>query len=111
MIVYSSLVAPNAQVRVLIHEIAHVLGISYSTHGRCCAEVLVDTVTYIVCSSLGLDVGASSIPYVAGWGEEDEVAAVREYALTIDILARRIEGALDPDSSKRPLSRGQVAAL
>jgi len=40
------------------------------------AEVLVDTVTYIVCAGAGLDIAGESVPYVAGWGEEDAVAAV-----------------------------------
>jgi hypothetical protein len=107
-IVYNVDLAPNAQVRVLIHEIAHALGVSYTTHGRSRAEVLVDTVTFIVCSSVGLDVSGSSVPYVAGWGEQDELAAVREYALTIDILARRIERAIDPAAADR--SHLQAAA-
>jgi hypothetical protein len=35
---------------------------TYAQYGREQAEVLVDCVTYIVCSSLGLDVGGESIP-------------------------------------------------
>jgi hypothetical protein len=35
-------------------------------YGRQRAEVLVDTVTHIVCGSVGLDVSGSSVPYVAG---------------------------------------------
>ena len=45
----------NAQVRVLVHEIAHALGVGYSDYGRRRAEVLVDTVTFIVCGAVGLD--------------------------------------------------------
>ena len=44
------------------------------------AEVLVDCVTYVVCSSVGLDVGGESIPYIAGWGEDGALDAIREYA-------------------------------
>jgi hypothetical protein len=58
--------------------------------------VLVDSVTYIVCSSVGLDVGGESIPYIAGWGEDGALDAIREYANTIDTIARRIERALEP---------------
>jgi hypothetical protein len=58
--------------------------------------VLVDSVTYIVCSSVGLDVGGESIPYIAGWGEDGALDAIREDAQTIDTIARRIEDALDP---------------
>ncbi len=46
--------------------------------------------------SVGLDVGGESIPYVAGWGEDGALEAIREYAQTIDTIARRIEDALDP---------------
>jgi hypothetical protein len=55
--------------------------------------VLVDCVTYVVCSSVGLDVGGESIPYIAGWGEDGALDAIREYAQTIDEIARRIEDA------------------
>ncbi len=56
-------------------------------------------VTYIACSSVGLDVGGESIPYVAGWGEDGALDAIREYAQTIDEIARRIE-----EASGRPVS-------
>jgi hypothetical protein len=60
--------------------------------------VLVDCVTYVVYSSVGLDVGGESIPYVAGWGEDGALDAIREYAETIDTIARRIEHAVDPSN-------------
>ena len=52
--------------------------------------------TYCVCGSVGLDVGGESIPYIAGWGEDGALDAIREYAGTIDVIARRIEDALVP---------------
>jgi hypothetical protein len=78
------------------HEIAHALGIGYEQYGREHAEVLVDCATYIVCSSVGLDVGGESIPYIAGWGEDGALDAIKAYADTIDTVARRIEDALQP---------------
>lgn len=92
----------NGQVRTLTHEIAHALGIGYEQYGREHAEVLVDCVTYVVCSSVGLDIGGESIPYVAGWGEDGALEAVREYADTVDALARRIEDALNASSEPAP---------
>lgn len=89
--------APNAQLRVGVHELAHAQGVSYKDFGRRKAEVLVDTVTYIVCGSVGLDVSGDSIPYIAGWGEQGALNAIREYAETIDKIAKRIEEALAPD--------------
>ena len=61
--------------------------------------MLVDCVTYVVCSSVGLDVGGESIPYVAGWGEDGALDAIREYAETIDAIARRIESAVGDGTS------------
>ncbi len=58
--------------------------------------------TYCVLGSVGLDVAGESIPYIAGWGEDGALEAIREYAQTIDTIARRIEDALasqgDPNS-------------
>ena len=87
----------NAQVRVLVHELAHALGVGYQQFGRARAEVIVDTVTFVVCRAVGLRVDGESVPYVAGWGEDGALEAVLEFAETIDALARRLEDALiDP---------------
>jgi hypothetical protein len=102
-IVANSLLPANGEVRVLVHEIAHGLGIGYRDYGRRQAEVLVDTVTHIVCSSVGLDTSGSSAPYIAGWGEDGELDAIRAYAETIDATARRIETAIaSPFAVLRP---------
>jgi N-terminal domain of anti-restriction factor ArdC len=85
----------NGRVRVLIHEVAHALGVSYKDYGRGDAEVIVDTATYIVCSSQGLDVSGSSVPYVTGWGEEQTGERIERFAGVIDTLARRIEAAVE----------------
>ena len=47
-----------------------------------------------MCASVGLDVGGETIPYVAGWGEDDQLGAVTEFAGVIDELARRLEDVL-----------------
>jgi hypothetical protein len=79
------------------HEITHGLGVGYGEYGRAQAEVLVDTVTYVVLAGqVGLDVSGESIPYVAGWGEQGALDAIREFAGTIDQIARRIENAITP---------------
>ena len=100
-IVINDELSPNAQVRVLVHEIAHALGVGYSDYGRRRAEVLVDTVTFIVCGAVGLDTSGSSVPYVAGGGESGELDAIRGYAETIDEIARRIEDSLREESQSR----------
>jgi hypothetical protein len=88
--------AANQQVRTLTHELAHAHGVGYEQYTRAQAEVLVDCVTYCVLGSVGLDVGGESIAYIAGWGEDGALDAIRDYAQTIDTIARRIEDALDP---------------
>ena len=86
----------NRQVRTVVHELAHALGLGYADYGRERSEVLVDCVTYVVLGSVGLDVGGESVPYVAGWGEDGALDAIGTYAQTIDEIARRIEDAIAP---------------
>jgi hypothetical protein len=108
-IIVKSELPANAQARVLVHEIAHALGVGYRDHGRQRAEVLVDTVTYIVCGSVGLDVSGSSVPYVAGWGETGELDAIRAYAETIDTIGRRIEDSITAQPQSVPAERSLAA--
>jgi hypothetical protein len=84
----------NAQLRILIHETIHALGVGYAQYGRARAEVIVDTATWLAAASVGLDVSGESVPYVAGWGERGELDAVTEFAQTIDGLARQVEDVL-----------------
>lgn len=107
-IVVDAGVPANAQLRVLVHETAHALGVNYETHSRAHAEVIVDCTTYIVCASVGLDVGGESIPYVAGWGEDDQLGAVTQFAGVIDELARRLEDVLGAHAA--PLAGGSEGA-
>jgi len=93
-IVVNELLPGNARVRVLVHELAHALGIGYADRGRARAEVMVDCVTYIVCGQVGLDTSSETIPYIAGWGETGELDAIQQDAQTIDEVARRIETVL-----------------
>jgi hypothetical protein len=101
----------NARVRVMIHEIAHAMGVEYRKYSRAQAEVIVDTVSFVVGSSVHLDLGGETIPYVAGWGENDALEAVNEFAATIDMMARRIEQALDPDHAPEGLELAAVPAV
>jgi hypothetical protein len=99
---------PNGRVRTLVHECAHALGVDYERYSRARAEVIVDTVTFLVAASVGLAVDGETIPYVAGWGEHGALEAVTEFAETIDKLARRIEAALTPTQAEDAVD--QVAA-
>lgn len=48
-IVVNAALPGNARVRVLVHELAHALGIGYADRGRARAEVLVDCVIFSPC--------------------------------------------------------------
>jgi antirestriction protein ArdC len=86
----------NAQVSVLVHELAHALvridrreddpKLDYASE-----EVVVESVAFSVCASLGLDSAGSAVPYVAGWAERAEGDPIEAYAELIDRLARQIE--------------------
>jgi hypothetical protein len=64
---------------ILVHELptraAGKLGYRHFTCHR--AEVLVDTVTSVVCGQVGRDVEGESIPYVAGWGDAGALEAMQ----------------------------------
>lgn len=55
---------------------------------------MVETVTLLAASTIGLAVDGETIPYVSGWGEDGALEAVTEFAETIDRVARRIEEVL-----------------
>ena len=86
--------APNAKVRVAIHELAHALGVSSKRFGLERAEVIVECAAFVVAAGLHLQTGCESIPYIAGWGEDGALEAVSEAAKLIDEIARRIEDAI-----------------
>jgi len=86
--------APNQQVKTLTHELAHALGIDYAEYGREHAEVIVEAASSIACAQAGLESEDFTVPYMAAWGAEDDLGAVRRWAQTIDAVAERLEGAL-----------------
>jgi hypothetical protein len=93
-IVIDAGVAANARVRTLIHETARALGVDYQRYSRSQAEMIVDTVTLLAASGVGLRVEGETVPHVAGWGESGALEAVTEFAETIDRVARQIEDVL-----------------
>jgi antirestriction protein ArdC len=91
---------PNGQVHTAVHELAHALvrierqegdpDLDYATE-----ELVVESVTYTVAGTLGIDVSGYAIPYLASWAKED-IAVIEAHAKLIDRLATRIEDALVP---------------
>lgn len=68
------------------------------------AEAIVDTVTFIICSSVGLAVDGASVLYVAARGETAP-SKPSPSAQTIDELARRIESWLSGGDKRRGTGR------
>ncbi len=84
----------NSQLRTLIHETAHALGVGYADYGRARAEVIVD-VAICAISTVGIDVSAYSIPYLCSWSEDTPIQTIQHTAELIDELAKRLEDALN----------------
>jgi antirestriction protein ArdC len=93
IVLSTGLGSANAEVRVLVHELAHAHGVTYKDYSREDAEVIVETAAVIVCGSLGLDTSGESIPYIAGWGERGDLAAIKRHAETVDKIASELEAA------------------
>jgi antirestriction protein ArdC len=95
----------NARVATLVHEIAHALVRLEHRHkdprmDYAAEEVVVESVAYSVCASLGLDTAGDSVPYLAGWGGVEATEEVEAYAGLIDRLAKRIEEALPTETEE-----------
>jgi hypothetical protein len=101
--------APNAQVKTLIHELAHALLRAEAREddpalGQAAEELVVESVAYTVCGALGLDSAGYSIPYLASWAGEGDIDTLARTAALIDRLARRIEEAA-VDSGAQDMQR------
>ena len=90
----------NGAVKTLVHELAHALVRADRRDGDPVLayaeeELVVESVAYTVCGSLGLDTSGYSVPYLASWSEVATLATIESVAHLIDRLARRIEDAVD----------------
>lgn len=96
----------NHRVKTLVHELGHLLlheggepsGFSYSEE-----ELVVESIAFTVCGSLGLDTTEFSIPYLASWSERGQLDTVERAAQVIDQVAKRIESSVE----KKEEGRGQ----
>jgi antirestriction protein ArdC len=103
----------NGQVKTLIHELTHALlraepqdddpALSYAEE-----ELVVESVAYTVCGSVGLDVTGYAIPYLACWSEVASIETIQASAVLIDRHARRLEdvvaaGRPSPETSEAEL--------
>lgn len=106
-------IAGAQAVKTLAHELAHIEcghtvdGFGY-TRCRGQAEAEAESVAYIVTAWAGLDSGAYTVPYVAGWSGGDP-AVLRAAAATVTAAAGRILALLeDDDGGDDPAPTGQA---
>lgn len=100
----------NRRVKTLIHELAHALVRADRedddpTLDRAAEELVAETTAYCVCASSGIDPGAYSISYLAGWSERTPTATIEQTATLIDRLSRRIEDAVAQTAPRESTSR------
>jgi antirestriction protein ArdC len=86
----------NQQVKTMIHELSHMLlrierqeddlELTYSEE-----ELVVESIAFTVCGSLGLDTSGYSIPYLASWAQHASMETIGRSAGMVDRVAKRIE--------------------
>jgi hypothetical protein len=106
----------NQRIKTLIHELGHALvraepgddaaELSYDEE-----ELVVESVAYTVCGSIGLDTSGYSIPYLASWSQDAELETIERAATLIDRIASRIETVIETaDSEDAEVEDQPVAA-
>ena len=96
--------APDMQVKTLLHEWAHGLRSAEDTRPRGEEEVVAESTAYVVASHFGLDTRAYSVGYVASWSQGDGPLVL---AMAEEIL-RRSQQMVDPVQERlRVLDRDQ----
>jgi antirestriction protein ArdC len=105
----------NQRIKTLIHELGHALvraepsdegtELTYDEE-----ELVVESVAFTVCGSIGLDTSGYSIPYLASWSQEAELETIERAAALIDRIASRIETAVEGANETEDASEDQPIA-
>jgi antirestriction protein ArdC len=90
----------SQRVKTLVHELGRALVRTEPADDEALMaydeeELVVESVAFTVCGSLGTDTSSDSIPYLASLSENADLATIERAAATIDRIARRIENALN----------------
>jgi hypothetical protein len=68
---------PDRMLHIFIHELAHALTASTrQAHDRTERETITEGVAFVACSAIGLDVGWNAFPYIAGYADRKDGAAI-----------------------------------
>jgi hypothetical protein len=97
LITIADRLAPNGQLAAGIHELAHALvaidklapKLTYAEE-----ELVVESIAYCACQTVGLATDENSIPYLASWAEAASLDVLERAAQLTSRLTDRIETAL-----------------
>ncbi len=68
---------PERMLHILIHELAHALTAAIrQAHDRTERETIAEGVAFVACSAIGLDAGGYAFPYIAGYADRKDGAAI-----------------------------------
>jgi antirestriction protein ArdC len=92
--------SPNGRLAAAIHELSHALvgadeqapKLTYAQE-----ELVVESIAFCCCQTVGLDTGANSIPYLTSWAESASLDVLEQTVELTARLADRIEAVLVAD--------------
>lgn len=94
---------PNHQLKTLLHEWAHSMGVPQGTPiqgiHRATEEIAAETSAYVMAKMMGLDTKDYSQAYVAGWGDmnpEKVKAVMADVSHRVRVMSEHIERSPDP---------------
>jgi antirestriction protein ArdC len=89
----------NGKVKTRVHELAHALIRRERQDDdpeldRASEELVVESIAFTSVGALGVNTDGYSVPYLASWAEQADLAVLEQTATLIDRLASRIEDAV-----------------
>ena len=89
------------RIRILGHELAHIRCDHQNREiSRAQGECEADSVAFVVCQALGLDISSSAVDYVATWAGRDDAEVLEEALTAIHAAAAAILAELEHDEQK-----------
>jgi antirestriction protein ArdC len=93
----------NQQAKTLVHELSHMLlrveraddDLELTSSEE---ELVVESIAFMVCGSLGLDTAGYSVPYLASWAQRASMETIERAAGMVDRVAKRIEEHVIPSA-------------
>jgi hypothetical protein len=108
--------APSGTLSVLIHELAHALlalelgdqrSIEFDYASE---ELVVESIAFCCCQTVGLDTSADSVPYLTSWAEQAPLEVLERAVQLTGRIADRIETVLLADVDKLAETEPALAA-